>query len=372
VGVIGGVVVFVMFLLPIVVWQYRRYGRLSWLRLLGSAAVAVYGVALVAYTLLPLPSGDLAQWCAQHGFSGPQLNPFQFVEDVRRDTAGMSAAARLRSPAVLQTVFNVVLFVPWGVLVRRFFGWRLPLTVLSAFAASLLIETTQGTGIFGLVPCSYRLADVDDLLTNTLGGLIGALIAPVVLRWMPRTTDLATERGVPRPVTVWRRWLGMLLDAFLVSVTGTVLVLFYRVVLVALGQDVPLEAGAVDVVLGSLVPVVLVLLVPPFLGSGASWGQRAMWLEPRWTADVAEGPVGAGGLGRGTTARRVVRGFASGGLWGVCLVLAEVPGGGLVPDVAAPLGSLVAFVAVVSVLFTRDRRGVSGVVSGARMVDARS
>ena len=85
--------------------------------------------------------------------------------------------------------------------------------------------------------------------------MIGALIAPVVLRWMPRSTDLATERGVPRPVTVWRRWLGMLLDAFLVSVTGTVLVLFYRVALVALGQDVPLEAGAVDVVLGSLVPV---------------------------------------------------------------------------------------------------------------------
>ncbi|MFD6166476.1 VanZ family protein [Oerskovia sp. NPDC060287] len=372
VGVIGGLVVFLLILLPVVVWQYRRYGRLSWLRLLGSAAVAVYGVALVAYTLLPLPSGDLAQWCAQHGFSGPQLNPFQFVDDIRRDTAGMSTAARLRSPAVLQTVFNVVLFIPWGVLVRRFFGWRLPLTVLSAFAASLFIETTQGTGIYGLIPCSYRLADVDDLLTNTLGGLVGALIAPVVLRWMPRSTDLAAQRGVPRPVTVWRRWLGMLLDAVLVSVVGTVLVLSYRIVLVVTGQEIPLGSDGIDVVLGTVVPVVLVLFVPPFLGSGASWGQRAMWLEPRWTADAAAGAVGPDGLGRGTTVRRAVRGFASGGLWGACLVLAEVPGGGLVPDVAAPLGGLVAFVAVVSVLFTRDRRGLSGVVSGARMVDARS
>ncbi|KRD35618.1 hypothetical protein ASE27_12430 [Oerskovia sp. Root918] len=372
VGVIGGLVVFLTILLPVVVWQYRRYGRLSGLRLLGSAAVAVYGVALVAYTLLPLPSGDLAQWCAQHGFSGPQLNPFQFVEDIRRDTAGMSTAARLRSPAVLQTVFNVVLFIPWGVLVRRFFGWRLPLTVLSAFAASLFIETTQGTGIYGLIPCSYRLADVDDLLTNTLGGLIGALIAPVVLRWMPRATDLAAQRGVPRPVTVWRRWLGMVLDALLVSVVGTVLVLSYRVVLVATGQDIPLGSDGVDVALGTVVPVVLVLFVPPFLGSGASWGQRALWLEPRWTADAAAGSVGPDGLGRGTTLRRAVRGFTSGGLWGACLILAEVPGGGLVPDVAAPLGGLVAFVAVVSVLFTRDRRGLSGVVSGARMVDARS
>ncbi|MFF3063824.1 VanZ family protein [Oerskovia sp. NPDC057915] len=371
VGVIGGVVVFVMFLLPVVVWQYRRYGRLSGLRLLGSAAVAVYGVALVAYTLLPLPSGDLAQWCTQHGFSGPQLNPFQFVEDIRRDTAGLSAAATLRSPAVLQTVFNVVLFVPWGVLVRRFFGWRLPLTVASAFAASLLIETTQGTGIFGLIPCSYRLADVDDLLTNTLGGLVGALIAPVVLRWMPRSTDLAAQRGVPRRVTVWRRWLGMLLDAALVSAVGFVLVLSYRVVLVAVGREVPLGQGPVEVLLGTVVPVVLVLFVPPFLGSGASWGQRAMWLEPRWAPDTAEGPIGPDGLGRGTTARRAVRGLSTGGLWGLCLILADLPAG-LLPDVAAPLGGLVAFVAVVSVLFTRDRRGLSGVVSGARVVDARS
>ena len=203
-------------------------------------------------------------------------------------------------------------------------------------------------------------------------GLIGALIAPVVLRWMPRATDLAAQRGVPRPVTVWRRWLGMVLDALLVSVVGTVLVLSYRVVLVATGQDIPLGSDGVDVALGTVVPVVLVLFVPPFLGSGASWGQRALWLEPRWTADAARGPVGPDGLGRGTTLRRAVRGFTSGGLWGACLILAEVPGGGLVPDVAAPLGGLVAFVAVVSVLFTRDRRGLSGVVSGARMVDARS
>lgn len=371
VGVIGGVVVFVMFLLPIVVWQYRRYGRLSWLRLLGSAVVAVYGVALVAYTLLPLPSGDLAQWCAQHGFSGPQLNPFQFVEDIRRDTAGMSAAARLRSPAVLQTVFNVVLFIPWGVLVRRFFGWRLPLTVLSAFAASLLIETTQGTGIFGLIPCSYRLADVDDLLTNTLGGLIGALIAPVVLRWMPRSTDLATERGVPRPVTVWRRWLGMLLDAFLVSVTGTVLVLFYRVGLVALGRDVPLEVGAVDVVLGSLVPVVLVLLVPPFWGAGRR-GAAGHVARAALDGGRRRGPGRCGWPGPRDHGASGGARLHVGRALGVCLVVAEVPDGGLLPDVAAPLGSLVAFVAVVSVLFTRDRRGVSGVVSGARMVDARS
>lgn len=70
VGLLGGALLFAAFLVPALAWQYRRYGRLSGRRLLGAAAVAVYGVALVAYTLLPLPSGDLARWCAQYGVAG--------------------------------------------------------------------------------------------------------------------------------------------------------------------------------------------------------------------------------------------------------------------------------------------------------------
>jgi len=81
VGVVGGLLLFAALFLPAVVWQSRRYGRLSVLRLIGTAALAVYGTALVAYTLLPLPSGDLALWCAEHGVGGAQLHPFQFVAE---------------------------------------------------------------------------------------------------------------------------------------------------------------------------------------------------------------------------------------------------------------------------------------------------
>ena len=41
------------------------------------------------------------------------------------------------------------------------------------FLASLLIEVTQLTGIFGLYPCAYRFFEVDDLITNTTGTLLG-------------------------------------------------------------------------------------------------------------------------------------------------------------------------------------------------------
>jgi len=358
VGVVGGVLLFGVLLVPILLFQVRRYGTLNGPRLVGAAAVAVYGVALVAYTLLPLPAGDLAVWCAAHGYGSAQLRPFQFVADVRTETAGESLATALRSPAVLQVVLNVVLFVPWGVIVRRFVGWRLLPTVLSALGASLVIETTQYTGIFGLIPCSYRVGDVDDLLTNTLGGLLGALVAPVVLRWMPRSRDLAAHRGEARPVTVWRRWFGMLVDAAAFVGLGFVLDVGYRLVLVAAGRPVPTGEDTVDWVVGNVVPFLVVFAWPALVGGGASWGQRAVWLEPLWSGRP----------------RRLLRGAVPGGLWGLCGVLASLPAGWEVPDVAAVARVVqvaLAVVAVVAVPLTRGRRGLSGVVSGAIVVDVR-
>src|SRR5699024_3751578 len=104
VGIFGGVVVFAAVFVPALAVQMRRYGRLSLPRLLGTAALAVYGVALVAYTMLPMPSGDVAAWCAQYATDGAQLRPFQFVDDIRSGTAGLGLKATLTSTVVLQVV----------------------------------------------------------------------------------------------------------------------------------------------------------------------------------------------------------------------------------------------------------------------------
>lgn len=362
VGVVGGTAVLAVALVPVLVAQSRRYGRLSLARLLGTAAVAVYGVALLAYTLLPLPTGDLAAWCAHYAVGGPQLRPLQLVEDIRRDTAGLGTVATLRSVAVLQVVFNVLLFVPWGVLARRLLGWGVLATTASAAVASLLIETTQTTGIFGLIGCAYRLGDVDDLLTNTLGGLVGALVAPVLLGWVPRPGDLTAARDEPRRVTAWRRWAGMLVDAAVVVGAGAAATVAYRLALAATGRPLPEDGDLAELVLGTVVPVVLLLWLPALVGSGASLGQRAMWLEPRW-----RGPDGL--LVTGTTGRRTARTAVGGGLWGLLSVLATAP-----LDVP-PSGLLLPVVVVVSlaaVPVTRGHRGLSCALTGAELVDARA
>ncbi|MFE6967959.1 VanZ family protein [Isoptericola sp. NPDC057653] len=365
IGIGFGVAAFFAVLVPVLLVQQRRYGRLDARRVLGAAALAVYVVTLLAYTMLPLPSGDLVAWCAAHGVSGAELTPLHSLDDIRRDTAGLGLAATLRSVAVLQVAFNVLLFVPWGVLARRYLGWGVAASTLSALVASVAVETVQYTGILGLIPCSYRVADVDDVLANTLGGLAGALLAPVVLRWMPQSRELAAARLEPRPVTFWRRFLGMVTDLLAAFVLGAALQLAYRVGMLASGRELSSATTWADVLLGTVLPAVVVFLVPPWVGSGASLGQRAVWLEPRW-------PDGAGRLRRGSLPRRVARGYLLLGLYGALSIVEAVPPGDASNAWAGALQNVVLLAALVGVVATRDRRGLACAITGARLVDART
>ena len=107
---------------------------------------------------------------------------------------------------------NVVFFVPLGFfLAYRFRRSVLP-SILIAFAVSLAIELTQGTGLWGLAPCPYRLADVDDLMTNTLGGFVGWLIGMGIRRWLPDPNPL--RQADPGPPGLVREGVGVLLDVY--------------------------------------------------------------------------------------------------------------------------------------------------------------
>jgi glycopeptide antibiotics resistance protein len=369
IGVLLGTGLFLALLVPILAIQIRRYGTTNPARLLGAAALAVYGTALVAYTLLPLPSGDLAAWCADFGYSAVQLRPGQTFLDIRERTAGLSLGAAVRDISVLQGVFNVVLFVPWGILVRRYLGWGLLASAASALAASLLIEVTQATGIFGLIPCSYRLADVDDLITNTVGGVLGAVVAPWVLRWMPRAKTLAATRGVPRPVTVWRRWLGMAVDAVAYTLLSGLLTMAWGLVGYLGTGQVPPETVPLWL-FASVLPWLVVFVLPLATGAGESLGQRTVWLAVVPPDSGAAGGSGGRGL---SWAARVRRGLVGGALWGLLQAASDAAtmfdAGALAP--ASSLASLLVAVLVVAVPFTAGRRGLSGRAAPYRLVDAR-
>lgn len=363
VGVIGGVAVFAVVFAPALVVQMRRYGSLSAPRLLGTAALAVYAVALVAYTLLPLPSGDLGAWCAAHGVDGAQLSPLGFVDDIRAGTDGMTPLAAARSRVVLQVVFNVALFVPLGMFVRRYLGRGVTVAVVASLALSVLIELTQYTGIYGLIGCSYRVADIDDVFANTLGGLLGALVAPVFLSWMPQSRELARARLRPRPVTVWRRWAGMLIDAFAFIALGAVAVICWRMLLLGLGEGVDDARWRwTEWALQYAVSWAVVFGLPPLWRTGASWGQHALWLVP-----VRRDGTPA------SIAARAARAWLVGGLWGAAQAVASAPGvAGPVGDAFGILAWALVAAAVLAVPVTRHHRGLSCLLTATGLSDARA
>jgi len=88
---------------------------------------------------------------------------------------------------------NLAFFVPFGVLVYMLLiDARRPLlsTVLVGFAASLTIETAQYVFALGY-------SDIDDLLMNTFGAFLGALVARLCgPRWHRVWIGLALALGV--------------------------------------------------------------------------------------------------------------------------------------------------------------------------------
>src|SRR5699024_6553459 len=134
-----GLAGFLAVLLPVLVVQYSRYGRLSPARLLGTSALSVYAVALVAHTLLPLP--DSATCVGRSGAIPPPV-PLATLTDI----ADLAAAHGPTSSTVLfaaaQPVLNVMLFVPLAVLVRAMAGRGIAVAPLTGLAVSLLVAIT--------------------------------------------------------------------------------------------------------------------------------------------------------------------------------------------------------------------------------------
>lgn len=126
--------------------------------------------------LLPFPSFSEA-FCLQRSQLGYwQLTPFNIFNDIqdyaqRKQLHGLMGV--LYNRAVLQGVFNIFLILPLGFIGALIFNWSFKKALIVGLLTTLSFEVTQGSGLFGLVPCPYRLFDVDDLWLNTLGFILG-------------------------------------------------------------------------------------------------------------------------------------------------------------------------------------------------------
>lgn len=337
---IGGAVGAALFV-PFVAVSYRRNGSLPLSRLLLWAAALVYVWAIWSYTLLPLPDPSRLM-CA-----GVNLDPLAFIGDLR-GTLSHSAGpvAFLRDPVTMQLLLNVALFVPLGFFVRMLGGRGIVVAALAGLATSGLIEMTQLTGVWGLYPCAYRVFDVDDLLTNVTGALLGSALAlPLARRGRARPVSPAA----PTALTRTRRLIGMTADAAAFTLTAFATAVITQLWLLHIVGD---RAAAADGDLAGTVGAVsaLALCAIVTLSSGRSIGDLAVQLryEPEATPR---------GIARGI---RLLAGVGGYGLLGL------LPGGW------AQLSLLYALVLVVAALATTGGAGLPTLLGRQRLTDARS
>lgn len=158
--------------------QYHKYGSINKFRTLIVYSFILYLMTIYFLVILPLPSQDVVD-----GLKTPycQLIPFKAIYDFLRDTPLVINDFKTYFKAISDSsfyviVFNILMFVPFGMYLRYYYKCSLKKTILFSFMLSLFFELTQLSGLYFIYSRPYRLFDVDDLIQNTLGGFIGYFI----------------------------------------------------------------------------------------------------------------------------------------------------------------------------------------------------
>lgn len=268
--------------LPYLIYQYRKFGSIPWLRTFIVYSFVFY--LLVAYymVILPLPASHTA---VVPYAAVPQLVPFNFVKVFLDGTSATlndpsTWKSLLHDPNVYEAFFNVLLLVPLGMYLRYYLRRTWWQTLLIGFATTLFYELSQLTGLWGIYAHPYRLFDVDDLMLNTLGAMVGFWLVGPALRSLPDIrliNEEARTAGVRASAT--RRALSFFIDC-LIAGMATLLVSA-----IAAFLGIP-DAFAFSDPSGGAAPLwvgraslLLFFIVVPLLTHGQTLGQKLLRLR---------------------------------------------------------------------------------------------
>jgi hypothetical protein len=145
-----------------------------------------------------------------------------FIHDNPLVHQGWSLAtlkAGIRDSSTLQPAFNILLTVPFGMYLRYYFQRSFKQVFLMTFALTVFFELTQLSALYGLYSRPYRLIDVDDLMFNTLGGVIGYYLAPMMSLVLPQRDQVDEALlNAKVKVTLVRRFVAFVIDWLIIDV----------------------------------------------------------------------------------------------------------------------------------------------------------
>lgn len=217
--------------LPYIIKQYRRYGSVNTYRTVIIYSFILYMITIYFLVILPLPKiGEVTSPLKEM----VQLMPFGFIKDFLRETSlvisnSSTYLKALLEPCFYTVVLNVIMTIPFGIYLSYYFKCDLNTTIKWSFLLSLFFEVTQLTGLYFIYPYAYRVFDVDDLILNTLGGVIGFRLGEILTRFLPSRESIdekSYEKG--KKVSGFRRLLMSLFDIIFYFVIAFITNLFLK------------------------------------------------------------------------------------------------------------------------------------------------
>ncbi|ANS52179.1 permease (plasmid) [Bacillus thuringiensis] len=171
--------------IPFLLWQYKKYGYIHYFHTFIVYSLLLYGISVYCLVIFPLPATFNTCSIQKLGMQHYSLVPFTFVTDFLRETnviwnSPMTYTRMFKERGFIQVVCNMMLLFPLGIYLRYYFCYKILQTLLIISSVSLFFEITQLTGIYGLYNCPYRLFDIDDIILNTSGGIMGFYVFSII------------------------------------------------------------------------------------------------------------------------------------------------------------------------------------------------
>ena len=184
----------VIFTIPYILYEYHKYGSILILRTGIVYTFIFYMLTSYFMTVLPLPPRS----SVTPDTASVLLVPF---DAIRRIIA--TANVTLSQPSTYVNLFKCFDF------------WQAAFNILLLFPFGL----TQISGLYGIYRYPYRYFEVDDLICNTLGGVLGYVCTPLIVFMLPkrdRLDEAAYKRG--QIVSEFRRGVAWIIDMVIIMI----------------------------------------------------------------------------------------------------------------------------------------------------------
>lgn len=261
----------IIFLIPFLIWQYRKYGAISPWRFIVTFAFVFYLISAYFLIILPLPSKEEVAHLAAEHYPKYNLDPLMIIKEFVRSnpmvTQGVYAWKEgIKDGTFIQPLFNLALTIPFGFFLHYYFQVKLKTTLIASFCLSLFFELTQLSALYGLYQRPYRLFDVDDLILNTLGGIIGYAIAPIFQKLLPDLSQV-NEKSAERSdnISLGRRILAFFIDLVITALLASLFQFLFK--------------NFLSFSMKNILILILIFVVMPCLLGGSTLGMKVVKLQ---------------------------------------------------------------------------------------------